>query len=348
MKPVFRTPIAATLLLLWAVPVLADGLIENVNGYTYDAKGKLQHFSGLLIAKDGTVAKLLDRNDKLPKALDFRLDAGGKTIIPGLIDASAHVMQTALAGLPRDPNMAGRPIQPRERDAAFALIQPKYLQRGITTVTDLATTNTDWNVYRRSGDAGNLRIRILSYAADVETMTSVAGNRPTQWLYDGHLRMAGLTVTDQAPFDDAKVRNLMSRGAMDGFQIAAEPADETALEHSLAAIEEVSETYKGDRRWRVQARMFLAGLADRLSRTGTLAIPPVDEGLANLATYLPARTREAAKAAFAEDKIGTLAVGAFADFLLFDRDVIALPPAQAAQAHLLETWVGGVRAWTAR
>jgi len=347
-KPTFKTPIAAISALFLAAPACADGLIENVNGYTYDAKGRLQRFAGLLIAKDGTVAKLLDHNDKAPKTLDFRLDAGGKTMIPGLIDPSEHLMQAALAGLARDPNMDGRPIQPRERDAAFALIQPKYLQRGITTVTDLATTTTDWNVYRRSGDAGNLRIRILSYAGDVETMTSVAGNRPTQWLYDGRLRMAGLTVTDQPPFDDAKVRNLMSRGAMDGFQIAAEPADETALEHSLAAIEEVAETYKGDRRWRLQARVFPAGLSDRLSRTGTLAITPVDDGLANLATYLPARTRDAAKAAFAENKIGTLTVGAFADFLLFDRDVIALPPAQAAQARLLETWVGGVRAWTAR
>lgn len=338
----------AALLAAIASPALADGLVDNANGYTLDAKGKLVRFTGLLIGKDGTVAKLLDKNDKRPKQPDFRLDAKGRTLIPGLIDPGTHLMQIAISGLTREPNMVGRPIQPRERDAAFALIQPKYLERGITTVTDLATTATDWNIYRRSGDAGNLRIRILSYAADIETMVGVAANRPTPWLYEGRLRLAGLTVTDQEPFDDARVRNLMSRGAMDGFQIAAEPIGDTALEHSLAAIEEVSLTYKGDRRWRIHTRVPVALLTARLAITGTLAIPPADETLANLATYLPARTRDAARAAFAENKLGTLIPGAYADFLLFDRDVIALPPTEAGQARLLETWIGGSRVWTSK
>jgi len=338
----------AALLGAIATPALADGLIDNVSGYTLDAKGKLIRFTGLLIGRNGKVTRLLDKGDKPPKTLDFRLDAKGRTLIPGLIDPGTHLMQTALAGLKRDPNLVGRPWQPRERDAAFAQIQPLFLARGITTVTDLATTTTDWNVYRRAGDAGFLRIRILSYAADIDTMTSVAGYRPTVWLYDDRLRMAGLTVTDQAPFDDAKVRNLMSRGAMDGFQIAAEPVGADALEHSLAAIEEVAETYKGDRRWRLQTSASTSAMAKRLARTGTLAIPPVDQSTANLATYLATRTRDAASAAFAEDRIGALIPGTHADFLLFDRDVIALPPAEAAQVRLMETWIGGVKVWAAK
>jgi predicted amidohydrolase YtcJ len=330
-----------------ATPTLADGLVDNANGYTLDAKGKLIRFTGLLVDKDGTVSKLLDKNDKRPKTLDFSLDAKGHTLIPGLIDPGTRLMEAALANLPREANMQGRPLQPRERDAAFARIQPTFLARGITSVTDLATTTTDWNVYRRSGDAGNLRIRILSYAADLDTMMTVAGNRPTQWLYDGRLRMAGLSVTDREPLDDAKVRNLMSRGAMDGFQVAVVPVGEPALEHGLAAIEEVAQTYKGERRWRLQVGA-VAPASERLGRTGTLALRPTDDRLANLATSLSARTRDAARAAFAEEKIGTLTPGAQADFLLFDRDVIALPPAEAGQARLLETWVAGVRAWVAK
>jgi len=134
---------------------------------------------------------------------------------------------------------------------------------------------------------------------------------------------------------------------MDGFQVAVVPVGEPALEHGLAAIEEVAQTYKGERRWRLQIGS-VAPTAERLARTGTLALRPIDETLANLATSLFARTRDAARAAFAETKIGTLMPGAQADFLLFDRDVIALPPAEAGQARLLETWVGGVRAWVAK
>ncbi len=301
---------------------------------------------GLLIDKDGKVAKLLDKGDKIPKTLDFRLDAKGRTVIPGLIDTGTHLMQTALAGQPRDPSLEGRPLQPRERDQALARIQPIFLQRGVTSVTDLVTSVTDWETYRRAGDAGRLQIRILSYADSIETMMTVAGNQPTPWLYGGRLRMAGLTVTDGAPFDDAKVRNVMSRGAMDGFQIAAEPVGNDALEHSIAAIEEVAETYKGDRRWRLQTSASVAPIAERLSRADAVAVPPADETLVNLATYFPARTRDAARNAFAEDRIGTLEAGAHADFLIFDRDVIALPPAEAGRAQLLETWVGGVRVWT--
>lgn len=329
-------------------PALADGLVDNANGYTLDSKGKLTRFTGVLIAKDGSVSKLLDKNDKRPKTLDFSLDAKGRTLIPGLIDPGMRLMETALAQMPREASMQGRPLQPRERDAAFARIQPTFLARGITSVTDLATTSTDWNVYRRAGDTGNLRIRILSYAADPETMMTVAGDRPTQWLYDGRLRMGGLSVINGPPLDDARVRNLISRGAMDGFQVAVLPADEPALEHGLAAIEEVAETYRGERRWRIQMRGGVPPPAERLAHSGAIVLRPIDESLTNLATSFPARTRDAARAAFAEGMLGTLVPGARADFLIFDRDVIALPPAEAGQARLMETWIGGVRAWVSR
>jgi len=331
-----------------AVPGHAEGLIDNVNGYTLDAKGRLVRFAALLIGKDGRVAKLLDKGDKPPKTLDFKLDANGKTLMPGLIDPGIRLMEAALAATPRDPSLAGRPIQPRERDAAFTNLQAIFLARGITSVTDLNTTITDWEVYRRAGDAGRLRIRILSYAAGIETMMIAAGNQPTQWLYNGRLRMAGLSVIDQTPLDDARVRNLASRGAMDDFQIAIEPVGEGALDHSIAAIDEVAETYKGDRRWRLQLGSTPALSPERLAKSEILAMSPPDTTLANLATSFAARTRDAARAAFAEDQVGTLVPGSQADFLLFDRDVIAAPPAEAAAARLLETWIGGVRVWVGK
>ena len=89
----------AAMLAVAATPALADGLVENANGYTLDAKGRMIRFTGLLIAKDGTVSKLLDKDDKRPKQPDFRLDAKGRTLIPGLIDPGTHLMQTALGGL---------------------------------------------------------------------------------------------------------------------------------------------------------------------------------------------------------------------------------------------------------
>ncbi len=87
-----RRALLASLALIISPPVQADTLIDNVNGITLDQNGKLVRFTGLIIDKDGKVAKLLDRKDKRPERPDFKEDGKGRTLIPGLIDAHGHVM----------------------------------------------------------------------------------------------------------------------------------------------------------------------------------------------------------------------------------------------------------------
>ncbi|MET0377135.1 MAG: amidohydrolase [Rhizorhabdus sp.] len=372
-------------LAIFSSPALADGLIDNANGYSFDPKGHLVRFNGLLIDDQGKVAKLLDRNDKRPEKLDYRLDARGRTVIPGLIDAHGHVMGLGEAALSLDlsatrslaeaqallrkyatdrptplwirgggwnqerwnlgrfPTAAdidaitpGRPVVldrvdghallansaamaaagvsaktknppgglierdpkgnptgvfidaaqalitsavpamlPRDRDAALAKAQEILLGYGITATADMGTSGEDWQVMRRAGDAGKLRVRIISYAGGIPTLLAVAGTGPTPWLYDGKLRMIGVKLYDdgalgsrgawlKAPYadapkqtglqflDDAKLRNLMSRAAMDGFQTAVHAIGDAANAQVLGAIEELAETYKGDRRWRIE------------------------------------------------------------------------------------------------
>lgn len=82
----------AALALLLAAPAAADTLIDNVNGVTLDKDGRLQRFAALLIDDDGRVKQLLDRKDKRPDALRYRVDGKGRTMIPGIIDAHGHVM----------------------------------------------------------------------------------------------------------------------------------------------------------------------------------------------------------------------------------------------------------------
>jgi len=50
----------------------------------------------------------------------------------------------------------------------------------------------------------------------------------------------------------AQLRNLMSRAAMDGFQTAVHAIGDAANADVLTAIEELSESYQGDRRWRIE------------------------------------------------------------------------------------------------
>jgi predicted amidohydrolase YtcJ len=65
----------------------------------------------------------------------------------------------------------------------------------------------------------------------------------------------------------------------------------------------------------------------------------------SLAQALAAFTRGAAYAGFAEDKIGALEPGKWADFILIDRDPTAVDPQALARTQVLETWVAGNKVW---
>jgi len=56
-------------------------------------------------------------------------------------------------------------------------------------------------------------------------------------------------------------------------------------------------------------------------------------------------TGGASFAGFADQKFGILAPGQRADFLLLDRDPLTAAPGDLRQTRVLETWIGGAKAW---
>ena len=80
--------IAAALL---AGTAQASTLITNANGIQASDKGEITQFDGLLVGDDGKVAALLKKGDPRPAA-DKIVDADGRTVLPGLIDAHGHVI----------------------------------------------------------------------------------------------------------------------------------------------------------------------------------------------------------------------------------------------------------------
>lgn len=360
-----------------------------------------------------------------------QVPAGGRVEDGVFVDAARALVERVIP-----------PPLPREQDLAFSKAQAILLAAGITTVADMGTTSDDWNVYRRAGDAKVLRIRIISYAHGIEPLVAIAGAGPTPWLYDDRLRMVGVKIYSdgalgsrgawlKAPYadapsetglgflTDAKLRNLMVRAAMDNFQIAVHAIGDRANAQVLDAVQELEETFKGDRRWRIEhaqvidpadiprfaplgviasmqpvhqtsdrlmaeARLGPTRLAgayawESLRRTGAkLAFGsdmPVESpnpfpGLAAAITRedaagepfggwqpqervsrevaLAGFTTGGAYAGFAEDRLGMLQPGYRADFLIVDTDPLESTPAQLRATKVLETWIGGERAYVAK
>ncbi|WP_394730915.1 amidohydrolase [Altererythrobacter sp. GH1-8] len=190
--------------------------------------------------------------------------AGSKQPSGIFVDAAESLVTKAIP--------APRPV---ERDLAFARAQEILVAQGITAAADMGTTTEDWQTFRRAGDRGTLKLRIMSYASSLDTMQLIAGPAPTPWLYDDRLRMGGIKIYldgalgsrgawlkqdyADAPgnrglplLSPAQLRNIMSRAAMDGFQTAVHAIGDAANAEVLSAIEELSETYTGDRRWRIE------------------------------------------------------------------------------------------------
>ncbi|MBW6531040.1 amidohydrolase family protein [Sphingomonas sp. RRHST34] len=332
-------------------------------------------------------------------------------------------------------------VSPKDRTAAFLKAQQILLGYGVTAIADMGTSLDDWMTYRRMGDTGALRVRIMSYALGIDTAVTIGGTGPTPWLYDDRLRLEGVKLyadgalgsrgawlkADYADapgqrglgfLSDDQLQNIMSRAAMDRYQVAVHAIGDRADTQVIDSIAELSQTYTGDRRWRIEhaqvvdpadfksfgrygiiasmqpthqtsdrlmaeARLGPARLAGAyawkslLDSGAKLAFGsdvPVERpdpwaGWAAAFTRTDANgepiggwhpeqavTREqawwaytggASYAGFAEDRFGVLAPGQRADFLILDRDPMLAGASELRQTKVLETWIGGQRAWEA-
>src|SRR5690625_1271921 len=81
-------------------------ILFNVNGYSLDSAGELFQFDAIVVSQGKVEAtgtgEVLEKN--YPQ-ITRRIDGGGRTLLPGIIDAHAHVMGLGIREL--DVNQIG-------------------------------------------------------------------------------------------------------------------------------------------------------------------------------------------------------------------------------------------------
>ena len=88
----FRRTLLAAAALAAATTAQAGTIIDNANGYTLNAKGKLVQFKALAFDDSGKIIAVGSAKEVAAKAKGYqRIDVQGKTVLPGLIDAHGHV-----------------------------------------------------------------------------------------------------------------------------------------------------------------------------------------------------------------------------------------------------------------
>lgn len=182
-----RLSLLALLALAPAVQA-ADLLVNNVNGYTLDSHGQLQHFQALLIDQ-GKVVATGDHAALSARAGNAKvIDGQGRTLLPGLIDAHGHVLELGYAR--NSVDLSGT----QSLDDALAKVKAYAV----------AHPDAKWIL----GGGWNQEIWKLGRFPTAKELDAVVADRPV-WLsrVDGHagwantaaLKLAGVTKASKDP-----------------------------------------------------------------------------------------------------------------------------------------------------
>ena len=191
-----KTSLIALSASLFAAPAFADTLIDNANGVQVGADGKLEHFTGILIGDDGRVKHVL-HGEMMKLANTDVVDAGGRTLLPGLIDAHGHVMGLGFAALQLDLTGTTSLADLQARLKAYAAANPDgwiqgrgwnqeyWSEKNFPTAADLDAVVRDRPVWlgRVDGHAGVANSAATKAAGVTAATRSPAGGRIENGLF---------------------------------------------------------------------------------------------------------------------------------------------------------------------
>src|SRR4051812_16642452 len=226
-----RKTLLALAAALLASPTVADTLVTNVNGVQVDARGQLQHFTGLLIGNDGKVVRTLGPADDAG-VKGMVVDGGGRTLLPGLIDAHGHVLDLGMTQM--TVQLVGT--------SSLADLQKRLRDYAASHPRDAWIIGFGWNQELWP-------VKNFPTAADLD---AVVGDRPVVLeRVDGHavvansaaMKAAGVTAATKAPPGGRIENGLFVDNAMDLVGKAVPPATPAELDQALAKAQDILLSY---------------------------------------------------------------------------------------------------------
>ena len=223
-----RKTLIALAALLSSSSSLADTLIYNVNGVQVGADGKLEKFGGLVIDDNGRVERLIQRTEELNRPIEHEIDGGGRTLLPGLVDAHGHVMGLGFTALQLDLTGTTSLADLQARLKTYAEANP-----GARWILGRGWNQESWADKR------------FPTSADLDAVVS---DRPV-WLtrVDGHAAVAnsaaiqasGFTLNTQAPVGGRIENGLFVDAAMSLIERKIPAPTKEEREQAFAKAQEI-------------------------------------------------------------------------------------------------------------
>jgi predicted amidohydrolase YtcJ len=210
----------------------ADTLFVHANAYTLNAKQQLQKFDAMLVDDKGRVlATGLQKNLQKKNPQAKLVDLGGKTVLPGLIDAHGHVFGLGTAA------------------SQLSLRATNNLTEALAAISLYAkqATQQQWIL----GGEWNQAIWKLDRFPNAKELDSVVADKPV-WLrrVDGHagwanskaLALAGITKSTPDPAggkierdEQGEASGILVDSAMDILEKVIPPQNDAELRVALDA-----------------------------------------------------------------------------------------------------------------
>ena len=177
-----KTNIYVVTLMFFPAIAGAETVLGSINGYTPTAWG-LQQFSALVIGDDGRILAVGGEDLLADRDPADVIDGGGKTVLPGLIDAHAHVYGLGFA------------------KSTLDLVGVQSVEAATKRIRDYAehNPNAHW-ILGRGWNQVHWSVKEFPKASDIDV---VVNDRPV-WLrrIDGHAGWANSTALRIAGIDD--------------------------------------------------------------------------------------------------------------------------------------------------